>query len=266
MTAKSAIYTGRVVHRRFRPREHRLSYACYWLLLDLDEVDTLARRLRHFSYNRFNLFSLRDCDHGDGSARPLRRQIAKTLENAGIQAAESKVFLLTMPRVLWFCFNPLSLYYVFGRDGALIAIVYEVHNTFRQRHSYVVKISDRPQTAVSHDTKKVFYVSPFLEMDLRYGFKTIAPEDSVHVTVTASDSVGKKLKASLAGRAEPLTDKALRRLFLLSPLISVKVVAAIHFEALKLWWKGIQLVPRPAPPNSAATVIKVPTSRPQETS
>ncbi|MCZ7660171.1 MAG: DUF1365 family protein [Xanthobacteraceae bacterium] len=176
MTLRSSLYVGAVMHRRLRPRPHRFRYRAYWLLLDLDELDQLARRLRWFSHNRANAVSLHDADHGDGSATPLRAQIARRLAAEGIDLEGGRVQLLCMPRTLGYCFNPLSVYFCHRGDGALAAVIYEVHNTFGARHSYVLPAAGAG--AVRQHCRKSFYVSPFLDMELRYDFRVAVPTRS----------------------------------------------------------------------------------------
>jgi uncharacterized protein len=252
---QSALYVGRVMHKRFRPKAHRLSYACYWLLLDLDRLGDLAGQLRFFSHNRFNVFGVYDKDHGDGSETSLRKQIDNQLQVAGIDLNGGRIFLLTMPRILGFVFNPLSVYYCFDREDRLAALVYEVHNTFQQRHSYVFGLDPNGSTAFEHGCPKAFYVSPFLDMKLRYGFKSHAPRGAAQLIISVDDGAGPVLKASLAGQRRALTDRGLLRVFFTHPLVTAKVVAAIHLEALRLWWKGVKLVPRPEPPVDPTTYV-----------
>ena len=147
MTQASALYRGGVMHQRLRPRAHRLNYRVFWLLLDLAEIDELDRRLRWFSRNRFNLLSFHDRDHGDGSGAALRPQIEAFLGRAGIDIGEGAVRLLTMPRVLGYVFNPISLYYCHQVDGRLAAMVYEVTSTFGVRHAYVIPVPETDQAA-----------------------------------------------------------------------------------------------------------------------
>ncbi len=137
MSLASALYVGRVRHHRFRPKPHALAYRVFWMLLDLDEIDAIARGSRLFSRNRFNLYAFRDADYGDGSGRPLKAQLAEALAAAGIDWDGATARLLTMPRILGYAFNPLSTYFCYARDGELRATVYEVHNTFGETHSYV---------------------------------------------------------------------------------------------------------------------------------
>jgi uncharacterized protein len=261
MTAEPALYSGTVVHKRMRPRRHQLRYRCYWFLLDLAKLDDTARRLRFFSLHRFNLFSFRTEDYGAGTAVPLRLQAEHHLAKAGIDIEGGRVLLLTMPRVLGYAFNPLSVYYCFTRDGALAALIYEVHNTFGQRHSYLIPVSTASQP-VQQTCDKTFYVSPFLDMALSYGFTVAAPGDKVSVAIRASDRDGLVLSASLAGARQDLTDKALLKAFVTHPLLTVTVIAAIHWEAFRLWWKGNPLVTRPSPPVDPVTIVSTPAPTP----
>ncbi|MEQ1715545.1 MAG: DUF1365 family protein [Hyphomicrobium sp.] len=256
MSEVSALYTGRVVHARLSPRRHRLSYSCYWLLLDLDDLTALDRRLRFFSHNRFNLMCLADADHGAGLGKPLKAEAQRHLSDAGIDIAGGKVLLLAMPRILGYGFNPISIYFCHRADGELAALIYEVHNTFQQRHSYLIATeSGSADGHVLQQCSKRFYVSPFLGMDLTYDFDVEEPGEAVRVGVRVSGSNGLVLTASLAGRRQALTDRALLRVFLTHPLLTLKVMAAIHWEALRLWWKGVRLVPRGEPPEKPVTTI-----------
>ena len=135
MTLRSSLYVGSVMHRRLRPRMHSFRYRAFWFLLDLDELDELSRKLRWFSYNRSNIFSFYDADHGDGTATPIRARIESQLAEAQIDLAGGRICLLCMPRTLGYCFNPISIYFCYRADASLTAVVYQVHNTFGERHS-----------------------------------------------------------------------------------------------------------------------------------
>lgn len=254
MIEGSALYAGRVVHARLKPKQHKLSYACYWLLLDLDEIEHLGRKLRMFSLDRFNVFSLRTRDYGDGSGTDLRTQARAHLDTAGIDLTGGKIFLLTMPRILGYGFNPLSVYFCQRADGTLAAMIYEVHNTFGQRHSYLIPVTDGEASEIVQTCAKHFYVSPFMEMNLRYDFRVRPPAAKTLVSVKVSDQAGLMLSASLAGEKRPLSNASLARIFVTHPLLTAKVIGAIHWEALRLWLKGVRLVPRPAPPQQTVTI------------
>lgn len=253
MNFRSALYIGAVMHRRLRPKLHQFRYRAFWLLVDLDELAVLTARLKLFSHNRFNLFALHETDLGDGGPTPLRVQAERLLAEAGIDIAGGAIRLLCMPRTLGYSFNPISIYYCHRRDGELAAIIYEVHNTFGERHAYVAAI-DIKSGEIRQNCRKAFYVSPFMDMDLVYDFRLIEPTQRIAVGINASKGGERILHASLAGRRRELTDRALLQVFLSIPLITAKVTLAIHWEALRLWLKGMRLRTRPAAPASNATL------------
>jgi len=247
VTAASAIYVGSVMHRRLGPRVHQFRYRGYWFLLDLDELDSLSDSLRWFSYNRLNLFSFHDRDHGDGSSEPIRVQIERHLAAAGVEIRGGRVQLLCMPRIMGYCFNPLSIFFCRQADGTLAALVYQVHNTFGERHSYVI-----PAESVGGSRRqacpKSFFVSPFLDMGMRYAFRVSGPQERVVVGIVARSATGPVLTAVLNGARRDLNDRNLIDLFLRIPAVTFKVIAAIHWEALRLWRRGSDCVGiRPLP-------------------
>ena len=256
MNQASALYRGHVMHRRLRPKRHRLAYRLALVLLNLDELDVLDRRLRLFSLERWNLFSFRQRDYGDGSTVPLRQQIAGQLEQAGIAADDLHVSLLTMPRLLGFAFNPISIYFCARSGGELAAIIYEVRNTFGQRHSYLLEVADQPGPLVHQNAPKRLHVSPFMAMDQHYAFRVLPPGERLAVAITSRDDHGPMLCAVLEGRRQPLSDAALLRTFAAMPLMTFKVVAAIGWEALKLWLKRIPVHHLPPPPAEPVTVVR----------
>ena len=254
MTAwASGLYEGTVTHRRVRPRTHHLRYRIFQVLLDLDELPQLHSRLRLFSRNRFNLFSFHDRDHGDGRG-DLRAYVAGVLAAAGIAFDGGAIRLLAMPRVLGYVFNPISLYFCHDRSGALVAILYEVNNTFGQRHSYLFPIAPGAGPVVRHGCAKAFYVSPFMRMDMDYAFEVAPPGQGVATTIHGSDADGLLITAAFAGQRVELTDGALLRAFFGHPLLTLKVVAGIHWEAVKILLKGIRMTRRPPAPDRAVTV------------
>ena len=233
---------------------HRFRYRAFWFLLDLDELAELSSKLRWFSYNRPNIFSFYDADHGDGTATPLRAQIERQLAEAEVDLAGGRIRLLCMPRTLGYCFNPLSIFFCYRADATLAAVVYQVHNTFGERHSYVIRVEDQSD-ALHQRCRKLFYVSPFLDMDMRYDFRITGPDERIAVGICASSSAKPVLNAVLTGARRDLTDRNLMFVFLKIPAITIKVIAAIHWEALRLWAKGIGLRRRPLPPERSATIV-----------
>ena len=240
---RSGIYAGPVFHRRLRPRTHALRYRMFMLLVDLDEWDDLVGRLRWLGAGRFGLMSLRQVDHGDGSGIPLKVQIEGRMGNAGL-ATGGRVQLLTLPRILGYAFNPLSVYFCHARDGRLSAILYEVSNTFGGRHSYLMPVG-AAAGQVRQTVDKAFHVSPFMAMDLTYRFEVAPPQgtgkETARVSITVDDSEGPMLLTGFSGIRSEITDANLRRAWLGHPLLTLKVIVGIHWEALRLLLKGLRL-------------------------
>jgi DUF1365 family protein len=259
VTKNSALYLGTVIHRRLRPRRHYLRYAAFWMLLDLDEIAALDSRLRLFSRGRFNAMSFFDTDHGAQTDEPLRVQIERHLQSAGIGLDGGAIRLLCMPRIFGYGFNPLSIYFCHRRDGALVALLYEVRNTFGERHSYLIPVEGAGAT-IHQSCDKCFYVSPFMDMRMRYEFRVVPPQENVSVVVAASDretsTQGPTIVASLTARRRDLTDAALAGVLLRMPFLTLKVIGAIHWHALKMWLKGFVLKPRPPAPVIPVTVVR----------
>jgi len=240
----AAFYLSDVMHHRLRPKAHRLDYRIFSFLLDLDRLQEDSAGTRLFSVNRFNLFSFFEKDRGDGRKAGLAAYVRDQLARAGLEQAGARIRLLTMPRVLGLAFNPLSVYFCEEASGALKAVLWEVDNTFGERHSYLIPVEDGGD--LIHQTcSKGFYVSPFMPMALTYRFRFRAPGEALHLHITASDEKGALLIATQHGARQPITDKTLARLFLRLPLQAALVVGGIHWEALKIWRKGIALVTKP---------------------
>jgi DUF1365 family protein len=253
----SALYVGHVMHARLRPRRHRLAYRVYSMLLDIDELPALDRSLRLFSVGRFNLFSFHPADHGDGSGTDLRAQIESRLSAGGLRAGGA-IRLLTMPRLLGHVFNPLSVWFCHapgGPDAALQAILYEVNNTFGERHSYLIPVDDPAAAIVTQRCDKQMHVSPFLGMAMGYRFRVLPPQAQLSIGISVHDAQGAVLNAQLDGERRSLSDAALLRVFASHPLLTLKVVAAIHWEALRLWLKRVPLHPHPPAPGPDPTIV-----------
>jgi len=257
----SALYAGEVMHQRIRPRRHRLCYRVFFMFLDLDELPELDRRLSVFSYNRFNLFSFFDKDHGSGDGGPLRRWVERHLAEAGIDLAGGAIRMLCFPRMLGYVFNPLTVYFCYRPNEDLAAILYEVSNTFGERHTYLVPVEADGARVLSHRCDKEFYVSPFNAVEGAYSFRVEPPAGSVTVVINQSNTDGPLLHAALRAKRVPLTQPALLSAFFRYPLLTLKVIGGIHWEALRLWGKGLRLVDRPRPPARPVTVVM--SSKPQ---
>lgn len=250
----SGLYPGHVTHRRLRPRDHRLAYRIWSMLIDLDELDTLDRRLHLFSVDRFNLVSFRRADRGDRSG-DLRGHIEAEMRAAGLEPDGGPIRLFTMPRVLGRAFNPLSVFFCHRRSGEVAAILWEVDNTFGERHGYLIPVETGPDGEIRQRCDKGFYVSPFMDMALSYRFRVSPPGETFSLVIDVDDAEGPVLTARHIARRIEATDAALLRLVLASPFQALRVVAGIHWEALKLWLGGLRLRTRPAPPARLVTAV-----------
>ncbi len=231
----SAIYDGWVMHRRLHPKRHAFKYRVFSLLLDLDELETLGARLTLFAANRAGIVSFHDRDHGDGG--DLRAWLDAKLAAEGI-VADGPRRVLCYPRLFGYVFNPISTWFCYTKDERLAAIVYEVHNTYDERHTYVLRVG-HDDAIVRQQAPKAFYVSPFLSMDCVYNFKIRPPGDDVLVAINEEEAGRPILTATFQGRRKPLTDGALLGMLLRHPLMTLKVIVAIHYEAVRLMRKGV---------------------------
>jgi hypothetical protein len=232
----------------------------FQMLFDLDELPHISRQCRLFSYNFYNFLSFYDVDHGDGSQSPLRPYVEGVLAQGGLSCADGKILLLCMPRMLGYVFNPISIYYCYGRSGDLVAMIYEVNNTFGQRHTYLIPAVSRVDGSVGQSCEKAFYVSPFMDMEMTYDFNVSAPESILTTTINGYAEDGARLIfATFRGARRELSTLAILRALVAYPLLTFGVVVAIHWEALKLFAKGIRFRHRPAAPDGEATVARPPT-------
>lgn len=250
---RSCLYAGQVMHHRFQPKRHRFVYKVASTLLDLDEVESGHADSKLFSTNRFNIFSWYSKDHGDRSGSPVAQQIRNLLEQQDLQEYNYRIELLCYPRVLGLVFNPLSVYYCYAKSDELGVILYEVSNTFGGRHTYFIEVQNEKRV-IRQQAKKDFYVSPFMPMDADYQFRMIAPKERVAVCIRQSLDKRSLLHATFTGKREPLNDRNLLNIFFKYPLMTLKVVAGIHWEALFLWCKGVKLQPRVSATNHRITI------------
>jgi len=244
--AAAALYVGEVMHARLKPVAHRFNYRVMSLLIDLDRLGEADNQSVLFAVNRAALYSFHEADHGERDGSSLRAYAARRAAEHGIDLAGGRVLLLCYPRLFGYTFNPLSVYFCYRSGGALALIIYEVRNTFGDIHSYVLPVrpGDVSPAGVRQMQDKQFYVSPFVEMAMRYQFRVEPPGERVRLRILESDCEGPLLAATFAGHRHGLTTPALLRAFIALPLVTLKITAAIHWEALRLWLKGVRLVPR----------------------
>jgi len=240
MIENSLIYNGKVIHKRFKPKEHYFKYKVFSLLIDLDELDVIKKKIRIFSYNKINILSFFDKDHGARDGSSVKEWVKKNLKSIGINDDKIQIKLLCYPRIFGYVFNPLSVFFIYNQNSELISILYEVKNTFGEQHTYIFKVNDNK--IITNSCSKKFHVSPFIEMDCEYSFRVLKPSNAISVIIEQRDSNGKLLYASQDGIAQELNSKNLLFSFISHPLMTFKIIAAIHYEALKLWIKGVKLV------------------------
>lgn len=245
--AAAALYVGEVMHARLKPMGHRFSYRVMSLLIDLDRLDAADRQSPLFGVNRAALYSFNEADHGARDGSPLRLYAQRRAAEHGVDLTGGRVWLLCYPRLLGFTFNPLSVYFCHRAGGELALVIYEVRNTLGGVHAYVlpVKPGELNDAGLRQQQEKLFYVSPFIEMATRYHFRVSPPRERVKLRILETDRDGPLLAATFMGLRRSLTSAALLRTFFALPLVTLKIVAAIHWEALRLWLKGARLVQRP---------------------
>lgn len=250
--ASSCLYRGEVMHHRLQPKKLRFSYKVTSWLLDLDEIPALARRLRLFSHNRFNLVSLFDRDLGAGDGGAPKAWMLGLLKQHGLDVTGGRILIHGFPRILGIGFSPLTTWFCYDGAGALRAVHYEVHNTFGERHGYLALLDDIGTEAgrtLTHRAEKLFHVSPFLDISGLYRFALRPPDETYSLLIreiTADQTP--ILIASHVAKRRTLDDRALLRLSLALLALPVIVIGGIHWQALKLFSKGIRFHRKPAPP------------------
>ncbi len=253
--AAASLYVGNVMHARLKPMGHRFSYRVMSLLIDLDRLDDADGQSRLFGVNRAALYSFRESDHGDRDGGSLRGYVQRCAATRGIDLTGGRVLLLCYPRLLGYTFNPLSAYFCYRADGELALLIYEVRNTFGDIHPYVLPVQPGEASAagIRQEQDKLFYVSPFIDMAMRYRFRVSPPGDDVKLRILETDADGPLLAATFHGDRRPLNGPTLMAMFAALPMVTFKIMAAIHWEALRLWIKGARLVPRPSTDSSQIT-------------
>ena len=241
MIKHSYIYTGTVTHKRFKPKINTFNYKVFSLLIDLSEIDVLDKTLKLFSYDKFNIISFFNKDHGPRDGSSLKKWVTENLKKNDIVYNDIQIKLLCYPRIFGYVFNPLSVFYIYDKNSDLISILYEVKNTFGEQHTYVFK-TKKDQNLIQHVCKKKFHVSPFIAMNCIYFFRLLKPGNKISVIIDLQDPEGKILYASQDGVKSELNNSNLIKSYLKHPLMTFKIILAIHFEAFKLWTKGIKFI------------------------
>ncbi|MDD7805523.1 MAG: DUF1365 domain-containing protein [Endozoicomonas sp. (ex Botrylloides leachii)] len=238
----SCMYSVNVYHHRLRPKAHRFVYKVSSWLIDLDELDELDQSLRYFSRNKPNWLSFYDKDYGDGSITPLKQQVCQQLLAHNIELPD-RVSLLCFPRMLGYSFNPLSVYFCYNRNNVLLAVLYEVSNTFDERHTYIIPCYYRLEDlyTIRQRANKKMHVSPFMAMDYCYGFRVKPPKKSLSIAINMKDADGIVFFASMTGERLEISNKGVLKQFIKMPLMTFKVMFGILWEAARLYFKGLKV-------------------------
>ena len=252
MSAAAELYVGQTTHVRFKPQPHKFRYGVFQLLIDVDDLTAAFAGLRTFGVGRFGLFGFNARDHGARDGQPLRIWVESKLTEAGLTATAAQIRLLCFPRILGFVFNPLSIFFVYDADHRLEAVIYEVNNTFGQTHAYVTPATGEGDERQEAD--KAFFVSPFYGVEGGYRFRLSPPGKSFDLVIGKQLAGETDFVATLSTSRRPLTDGAMMKLFFAMPLMTLGVVVAIHWEALRLWFKGAHFYSRPSGPRAGASV------------
>ncbi len=234
---RSALYTGDLWHARSGPRAYHFTYGVYYLCIDLSELNDVDRRLRLLSYGRANVLSVRDEDHENRPGQGLATTIREHLKACGYDPSDGHVSLLTNARVFGYVFNPVSFYLLRDTEGALLHVIAEVHNTHGERHLYDLCRQDGEE-AYRATTTKEFYVSPFIDMHARYEFELREREGRLTIRIDEYDDAGRFFRAVLLLSPRPMTDRALAYALVRYPLMTLRTIALIHWQGLKLWLRG----------------------------
>jgi len=232
----SGVYVGTLRHRRFTPVRHHFTYPLFMVLLDIDRIDRLMAVSRFTSRNRFNWATFDDRDHLGDPHRPLRERVAQDAAVNGVSLPRGRILLLTHLRYLGYCFNPVSFFYCLDAHDRVQMVLAEVSNTFGGRHHYLVRPHDR--------AAKALYVSPFIEADVEYAFDFSEPSASLVAHMETTRGGTAFFDATLRLDRREWSAASVRRALLRHPVMTASVIAGIHWEALKLWWKGIPVQPR----------------------
>lgn len=245
----NALYCGKVSHTRRTPVTHSFDSSVFYTAIDLESFETGDGVPSLLSLDRFNLFSLRQKDYGAQTKNGLKDYIQSVFSDIGVMPP-CKIILLTMPRLLGYAFNPISIFYAFDADENIIGIIYEVHNTFGERQSYAFAISD---DLTDHKIEKSLYVSPFFHVEGGYRFTQVVPGERLKLGIEYIVKDVPVFSAVLSAKRAPLTNKSLLKVCFTYPFLTLRVTTDIHFQALKLWLKKVPLTPKPAPPANAVS-------------
>ena len=258
--AAAGFYHGKVMHARLNPFGHRFDYNIFSLLIDIGDLKRADMLSRLFSVNRFNFMAFYERDHVDENHDRLDTYVRALLVNADLPEQPQRILLLCYPRIFGYVFNPISTYFVYGKDGHLIAAIYEVRNTFGHRHTYVARVEkgELSDAGLKQSRNKLLHVSPFIGMDAQYRFRVLPPGQNVRLRIMETENDKPLLSATFVGAFKPMTNTTIAKAIVQYPLMTLKIMLKIHWQALKLWIKGAKYKSIPAPPEPVSYDIMTP--------
>lgn len=250
----TCFYRGTVGHSRLKPFRHRFSYRVFSALFDLDTLAEQARKTRLFSHNRWNILSFIDRDHGARDGTAPRAWVEALLRENGQNPEGWKIWLHCFPRLFGYAFNPLSIYFCCDADGVLRFILYDVRNTFGDKHGYLIPVATQ-EGPIRQSCAKGFHVSPFFPIEGRYHFDLLPPGERFVARIRLEIEGKPVFFATQTGTRRSFSDWHILKLIVGHPLMTLKVIGAIHWEALWIWRKGAAFHGRPPPPEQPITAI-----------
>ena len=235
----SCLYECVVMHHRLAPKRHRFVYRLFMFYLDIDELDAVAKSMGLVSHNRFNVFSYRDADHLSLGEKSTKENISLYLRSKGIDPTGMKIYLLTHLRTFGYIFNPVSFYFCFDADGPPVCVVPEVGNTFGEMKPFFLGKEQLDGNTFRHDQSKLFYVSPFVDLDATFEFRLTVPGERLDIRIDDLQAGKKFLLSSLVGERKRMSNAALIWYSIRFPFITLRVIGLIHWNAFLLWLKRI---------------------------
>lgn len=234
------------MHNRMKPKSHRFNYSVFMFYIDLDELVVLKKQFLLLSHNSFNFFSFRDSEHlqlpieKPDTSKSTKAHILDYLKQNGISEAPEKIMLLTNLNVLGYNFNPVSFYYCFDKSNTPLYCIAEVSNTFREMKPYLLTADNFDGSKFYLNTTKYFYVSPFIDHDTNFDFNLAVPGEKLNIRIDDYKDSERFFISTLTGKKKRLTNVSLFWYTIRFPLIPLRIMTLIHWQALLIWVKKIR--------------------------
>lgn len=249
---------GKTAHTRFHPKRHSFNYGVTLVDIDVDRIDEADKQAQFFSVDSPNFVSINTRQRGSCGRTSLSDWAHQTFKDAGLDTKGHAVRLITFPRTEFFSFSPLSIWIALDHNDCISGLIYEVNNTFGERHSYV---ANAEKLGLTHEASKQFHVSPFFDVSGKYRFTMSHSADGIDLLIENIEDNARLHTAALHLKRKPVTNLSLMKFVLTSPLSGVGVMAAIHWEALRLFIKGMKYRPKPPVPKEVLTLTSTTSSK-----